>query len=452
MHRTLLLPSLAFVCTAFATAQVAPRAAHAEKIPGAVKNAGIYHLSTGTWTRAGGGVSNFGPDVIYSNTAWSGYFSTTGGVGGTIPMAENFDEGQIPGPFNGQHPQGRDSFTVNCFEIGYCDLGPAGGSGWEIRFYESYMPCSFRGAPDADFLATGLPANGCWTVTFDLSGGNEFCLGGDGGDGYDGDLDLDSFGWSYTYAGQNTTSVAGFLIRGDPQSTEPNWVTGGEVTDGTDTYFGPPSFCPEGSTGLGTQDFWWIEDTNVPSNSGCYWFFGYRNNNACAGPLANMYASFHMELQADTAICDNFGPGVPYCMSNPNSTGVNSSLLVLGSAVVSDNNLTLIGGLPTNTFGFFITSRTPGFVANPAGSAGNLCVSANIGRFTGPGQIKNSGASGTISLTTQTGEWSLQSIPTSTGPYAAMAGLRTHFQLWHRDSVSGTPTSNFSDAVYVDWQ
>ena len=115
------------------------------------------------------------------------------------------------------------------------------------------------------------------------------------------------------------------------------------------------------------------------------------------------------------------------------------------------NDLTLQATLPTGTFGFFITSQTQGFVANSASSEGNLCLAGAIGRFVGPGQIKNSGAAGEIELSTALGEWSLSAIPTPMGPYAAVAGGTANFQLWHRDVVAMTPTSNFSDARQITW-
>lgn len=452
MLRTSILFASALTLTALSGAQSSPIPTDAEKVVGPVKNAGVYHVATGTWTRTGAQVANFGPDVIYSNRAWSGYFSTTGGAGGTLPLSENFDEGQIPSSSNTQNPGGRDEYNVNCFQIAYCDFGPAGGSGWEINFFTQYTPCSFNGAPDASFLTTNLPATGCWEVSFDLTGGEEFCLGADGGDGWDDDLDLDSFGWSYTYSGVDTSSVAGFLIRGDPQNTDPTWVAGADVTDGTDTFFGPPSLCASGGTGLGAQDFWWVESPTQPMSTGCYFFFGYLNNNACQGPLSNMYASFHMELQADLQSCNSTGLGTEYCLSNPNSTGVNTTLTMAGSLVPADNDIELIATLPTNTFGFFITSQTQGFVANPGGSFGNICLSGTLGRFVGPGQVKNSGAMGQITLNTNLGEWDLAAIPTAVGPYAAMAGIQSNFQLWHRDSVMGVASSNFSNGRSVVWE
>ncbi|MEM8711604.1 MAG: hypothetical protein AAGG01_11675, partial [Planctomycetota bacterium] len=50
-------------------------------------------------------------------------------------------------------------------------------------------------------------------------------------------------------------------------------------------------------------------------------------------------------------------------------------------------------------FGFFVTSQTEGFAANPGGSAGNFCLGGAVGRYVGPGQILNSGSLSQIELT-----------------------------------------------------
>ncbi|MFT5734264.1 MAG: hypothetical protein ACI80K_003768 [Paracoccaceae bacterium] len=450
MLRSSLFTVSAIALMAGAAAQTSPQTLKAEKVPGAIKHAGIYHVSTGTWTRTGGAVANFGPDTIYSNTATSGYFSSAGGAGGFAPLSTNFDEGQVPstGNTNAGNLGNRDAYNVNCIEIGYCDNGAAGSGGWELSFYDSYTPCTFDGAPDNTVLAAGLPAGGCWTVAFDLSGGLEICLAGDGGDGFDSDLALDSFGWSYRYTGTDGTAPAGFLLTGDPESTDPNYVIGGNPVDGTNTYYGVASACsPDLATGLSTRDFWWLEDP-AATNSNCYFFGGYSNNNGCGGP-SNPFASWFMELQADTGPCSSV-ISAPYgCASNPNSTGVNSTMEASGSTSVAADNVTLTAAVTVNSFGFFITSQNQGFSANPGGSAGNICLGANVGRF--QQLAANSGAAGLVSISTAAGQWSLASIPQASGPYSAVAGGTANFQCWHRDSSMTGPTSNFTDGVTVTW-
>ena len=139
--------------------------------------------------------------------------------------------------------------------------------------------------------------------------------------------------------------------------------------------------------------------------------------------------------------------GTAYCQANVNSTGVTGVLSASGSAVVSANDLTLeASSLPNNSFGFFLVGRDGGFIANPGGSAGNLCLGGSIGRYVGPGQIKNAGASGTFSLLID-----LTQVPQPTG-FAAIAGGQTwRFQTWHRDAVGGTVTSNFTHGLEVSF-
>ncbi len=142
------------------------------------------------------------------------------------------------------------------------------------------------------------------------------------------------------------------------------------------------------------------------------------------------------------------GIGSNYCTANANSTGQTGRIAGSGSASVAANNLTLRAErLPQNAFGFFLTSTTQGFVANPGGSAGNLCVTGSIGRYVGPGQIKNSGASGSFSLLLN-----LPQTPSPGGFVTVLAGQTRNFQAWHRDVVGGAATSNFTDGLAVTFQ
>ncbi len=139
------------------------------------------------------------------------------------------------------------------------------------------------------------------------------------------------------------------------------------------------------------------------------------------------------------------GIGTNYCMANPNSTGATGVMSAEGSVTVADNDLTLKAtSIAPVAFGFFITSVNEGFVANPAGRSGNLCLSGAVGRFVGPGQIQNSGTAAEITL-----QLDLTSIPTPTGPVAVVPGDTRSFQLWHRDSSGGAPTSNFTDGLRI---
>ncbi|MEZ6018408.1 MAG: hypothetical protein R3F49_25155 [Planctomycetota bacterium] len=142
------------------------------------------------------------------------------------------------------------------------------------------------------------------------------------------------------------------------------------------------------------------------------------------------------------------GLGVNYCAAVANSTGATGRMSATGNAVVAANNVILeASDLPNGSFGFFLTSRSAGFVANPGGSQGNLCLSGSVGRFVGPGQIQNSGTIGAIQLAID-----LTSQPTPTGLVAVQAGETWNFTAWYRDVVSGSATSNFADGLEITFQ
>ncbi|MEZ6015668.1 MAG: hypothetical protein R3F49_11170 [Planctomycetota bacterium] len=139
------------------------------------------------------------------------------------------------------------------------------------------------------------------------------------------------------------------------------------------------------------------------------------------------------------------GVGSNYCTANANSTGQPGRISGAGSGSVSANGLTLnAADLPVNSFGFFLTSATQAITPNPGGSQGILCLGGQIGRYVGPGQIKNAGAQGTFSLLIN-----LTQIPTPSGFISAMAGQTRSFQTWYRDAVNGVATSNFTNGLAV---
>ncbi len=141
--------------------------------------------------------------------------------------------------------------------------------------------------------------------------------------------------------------------------------------------------------------------------------------------------------------------GVDYCGSAvANSTGAPAEMLVEGSPVAAENDLTLrCVDLPTGTFGFFLVSLTQGAINQPSGSQGVLCISGAIGRYVAPGQILNSGPGGEFTLPIDT-----TAIPQPTTNVAAMVGETYNFTTWFRDSVLGIATSNFSNAVAVTFR
>ena len=139
--------------------------------------------------------------------------------------------------------------------------------------------------------------------------------------------------------------------------------------------------------------------------------------------------------------------GTNYCLALANSTGATGAISATGSTSVAANDVTLTAAsLPTNAFGYFLTSLTQQVVVLPGGSQGNLCLGGAIGRYVGPGQVQNSGATGSFSLALD-----LTATPTPNGLVAVAAGETWNFQAWHRDSVGGNATSNFTDGLSVSF-
>lgn len=94
-----------------------------------------------------------------------------------------------------------------------------------------------------------------------------------------------------------------------------------------------------------------------------------------------------------------------------------------------------------NAFGYLITGAFSQIVNNPAGSAGKLCIAAS-GRYIS--SIQTSGLAGTFETIIDP-----LMLPQPTGFTAAMPGESWVFQYWHRDTLGGLPTSNFTNACSV---
>ncbi len=155
-------------------------------------------------------------------------------------------------------------------------------------------------------------------------------------------------------------------------------------------------------------------------------------------------------LSLDNMVLEGTGMvGTQYCTpGNANSTGMPSVISALGSDVIAVNALSLAASdLPASSFCYFLTSLSQGFVANPGGSMGNLCLGGAIGRYVGPGQIQQSNAAGEAFLALD-----LTTMPTPNGPVGAQPGETWNFQAWHRDAVGGSATSNLTDGISVTFQ
>lgn len=137
--------------------------------------------------------------------------------------------------------------------------------------------------------------------------------------------------------------------------------------------------------------------------------------------------------------------GTNFCTAVPNSTGSAGSIAGIGSDLVAANNLTLeASSLPPGQFAYFVNGPSPGFIAGPGGSQGNLCLLGGLGRHRL--QVGTADAAGVYSI-----QVDLTSFPRPTGFVAVQPGETWHFSCWYRDQ-NPTPTSNFTDGLTITFQ
>ena len=135
--------------------------------------------------------------------------------------------------------------------------------------------------------------------------------------------------------------------------------------------------------------------------------------------------------------------GTEYCPQPLNSTGGVSTLSASGSDVAGADCITLTAtNLPADSFGYFICGQTQAML--PA-FGGFVCISGDVGRGVGGG-ILNSGSAGSMQVTTTL------NLPTSSGAVQVMAGDTWNFQAINRDTIGGTATATFTNAVEILFQ
>ncbi|MCP3915741.1 MAG: hypothetical protein GY711_09310 [bacterium] len=159
----------------------------------------------------------------------------------------------------------------------------------------------------------------------------------------------------------------------------------------------------------------------------------------------NVLGSFVYGDQSAFLTVGKSGIGTRYCSpAVTNSSGLPSRISATGSALVANNDLTLIADdLPAGEFGYFLVGSNQG-TASPPESDGVLCLAcgfqgcSGIGRYSRPGEIIQ-GPSGMLPI-------DLTALPL-TPLHAVVPGETWNFQLWHRDLGS----SNFTDAIAISF-
>jgi len=138
--------------------------------------------------------------------------------------------------------------------------------------------------------------------------------------------------------------------------------------------------------------------------------------------------------------------GSEVCPGQDNSTGQPGRLEATGFSEIDLGFLNLRAtGLPPGQMVIFLAASQTGFVANPGGSQGNLCLAGALARFNRPGEIGVSGADGRFAIRVETTD-----IPTNPASVLLPNATWT-FQAWYRDQ-NPSATSNFTEAVEITFR
>jgi len=132
--------------------------------------------------------------------------------------------------------------------------------------------------------------------------------------------------------------------------------------------------------------------------------------------------------------------GTSYCgPATDNSGGFPAHIRAYGSTAAGGQPLRLsASGLPQGQFGYFLVGPNQGFVVNPGGSSGNLCLANPLARFNA--FIENSGPQAGIDVAVDT-----NALPFSGSPVTILPGETWNFQAWFRDGSS----SNFTNGLAI---
>jgi hypothetical protein len=320
-----LLPIALLCAVASAQGNMKPRQL---PITAPIRNAGVYHVATGTWTR-GAQPQSMAGQVIYDNTCATLYLapmlsterfqhrsripSTSGPTTdsvfyGTSDSNHRYDE----------RPGCADRYTISGFEVAYCS-SHAGTIDWEYQFASSWAECDVSDmVPQYTLTVTGLPGGEslgwqvCWIVDIDLLGtpndGIELSADGDGS--YQGPSTLDQFGWSFGPTSPTLASdFTGPLLAGNYTRTYPSGAceicppctgTDGTIWDSGLVGAGPTPAAETQGTGMASNNF--FRDAGGPvsgaNGPGCYTF---------GAP----HADFYLQLFSTSACGPN--PLVPFC-------------------------------------------------------------------------------------------------------------------------------------------
>lgn len=417
------------------------------------KDAGVYHMATGTWTRASSPIAMIGVDTLYDNTCVTG---TYGGMNATQVFV---DAGRLPSttsPVSTTSLAGSaNSYLVNGFQMAYCTGEVAVDV--NVNFYQCYDLCSDATVlvPDQTFGFVGLPGVGtgtgalaCWFITIDLDLTTAgFNMQADCDGTYDATPALDTFGYSFEIAGPYLSGTPqGPIFAGDPFG----------IVSGTACPYGDGTFWSGNTntgTGIGSSDAWEADLGGV--YQACFFFGGYLSGapyssmvlqligDATAGPVITG-TEYCFGTAGSACPCGNFNDG-----SNGNAGCANSvlawgaggaSLTGAGTPSVTGDTVVLTStGVQANQPGiFFRADNATNGGAGIAFGDGLRCAGGNVVRF--PVVVATAGG-----------------VVTSTA--ALGAGLTAsdirRYQYWYRNpflgGACGGNNFNLSSGFEITW-
>ena len=419
-----------------------------------VKDAGTYHVATGTWTRAKAPTANLGPDTLYNNTCLIGFYVALSSVETLVDSGRLPSTSSVDGP--NSVPGSADVYTVNGFQISYCATNALVDI--DVAHYECYSPCSDATllVPNSSISLVGLPggggsasALGCWILDIDIQGSTaEFDLQGDCDQLYDAAATTDNFGWAQTETNPNG-APGGPLLAGDPYGILAAGPAGTGCPYGDGTVFVGSDAATAQGTGLGSDD---VFETDLGgAYAGCWFFGGYLSG----AP----YASFNHVVYGDaggggggavgTVYCVGDGSGATACPCANNSTngggcanGTGNGAIISGSGSASLANANLV------LSGTGATPSQPGLFFQ-----GNNAINSGDGIQFGDGLRCSGGA--VIRLQVRFADSNGESATTiDVGAVGAnAAGDVKRYQLWYRDP-NATPcggTFNLSNGLEITW-
>ena len=425
-----------------ATAKVRPA-------PATAKDAGVYHVATGTWTRASKDpIATIGPDVLYDNTCSVGFWSALGSTemfvdGARMPSTTSPTSlFTLTGTAN--------AYPINGFQTSYCVIS-APTLTLLFQWYECYASCSdvtlnvpIMSVPVSAPADPGLVGL-CWVVTYDLTNTTfEFTMSADCNGTYGGNSDLDGFGWSIIEIAPSPGTTVGPMIAGDPLGIRfggPNG-TGCPIGDGTIWRPGIGA-----GTGIGADDA--FESNLGGVYNACYFFGGYFGGSLFAAFWHEVWGDSGGSIPVGTSECFCDAANAPCGNASPttgclNSVGTGAEITGSGTDVIANANLVLsvTGARPLKSGVWLQGTATNQILFRD----GNLCVAGLTVRLY-PDVIDANGDNDTTDVPAG-------SIVAQSGSKGYVIGPGSlWYQMWYRDGGGPCGTqSNLTNALRVDWQ